>query len=112
MPLKRNLMRMLIATSLLVGGLVSDVGVGAAQAAPRGGHRVSHGGHGRHRGGRHRRPPPPPTTDVTTGAAGAMAVGGWWPGRRRLGPGRYGGGYQGGDDDDGGQFPYYDYDQD
>ncbi len=30
--MKRHLMRMLIGTSVLVGGLISDVGVGAAQA--------------------------------------------------------------------------------
>src|SRR5271157_1796593 len=55
-PMKRHLMRMLIGTSVLVGGLISDVGSGAAQAQHYGGHRGSHGGHGRHRGGhgRHR----------------------------------------------------------
>jgi hypothetical protein len=53
--MKRHLMRMLIGTSVLVGGLISDVGVGAAQAQHFGGHRGGHGGyrggHGRHRGG-------------------------------------------------------------
>ncbi|MGA9923727.1 MAG: hypothetical protein WBQ29_10030, partial [Isosphaeraceae bacterium] len=54
--MKRHLMQMLIGTSVLVGGLISDVGTGAAQAKHYGGHRGSHGGHGRHRGGhgRHR----------------------------------------------------------
>src|SRR5271165_3788313 len=47
-PMKRHLMRMLIGTSVLVGGLISDVGVGAAQAQHFGGHR---GGHGGYRGG-------------------------------------------------------------
>src|SRR5271157_4919520 len=55
-PMKRHLMRMLIGTSVLVGGLISDVGSGAAQAQHYGGHRGSHGrhwgGHGRHWGGR------------------------------------------------------------
>jgi hypothetical protein len=46
--MKRHLMRMLIGTSVLVGGLISDVGVGAAQAQHFGGHR---GGHGGYRGG-------------------------------------------------------------
>ena len=46
--MKRHLMRMLIGTSVLVGGLISDVGVGAAPAQHFGGHR---GGHGGHRGG-------------------------------------------------------------
>jgi hypothetical protein len=53
--MKRHLMRMLIGTSVLVGGLISDVGVGAAQAQHFGGHRGGHGGHrgghGRHWGG-------------------------------------------------------------
>ena len=47
--MKRHLMRMLIGTSVRVCGLISDVGVGAAQAQHFGGHR---GGHGGYRGGR------------------------------------------------------------
>src|SRR5271165_4102678 len=45
-PMKRHLMRMLIGTSVLVGGLISDVGVGAAQAQHYGGHRGGRGGRG------------------------------------------------------------------
>ena len=40
--MKRHLMQMLVGTSVLVGGLISDVGVGAAQVR---------GGHGGYRGG-------------------------------------------------------------
>jgi hypothetical protein len=43
--MKRHLMRMLIGTSVLVGGLISDVGVGAAQAQHYGGYRCGHGGY-------------------------------------------------------------------
>ena len=104
--MKRHLMRMLIGTSVLVGGLISDVGVGAAQAQHFGGHRGGHGGyrgghggyrgHGRHRGGH---------------------------GRHRGGHGRHWGdhdGYRGGfggrggywGDDDRGQFISPDFDSD
>ena len=49
--MKRHLMRMLLGTSVLVGGLISDVGVGAAQAQHYGGHGGYRGGHGGNRGG-------------------------------------------------------------
>src|SRR5271166_5227846 len=50
-PMKRHLMRMLIGTSVLVGCLISDVGVGAAQAQHYGGHRGGRGSYGGYRGG-------------------------------------------------------------
>ena len=49
--MKRHLMRMLLGTSVLVGGLISDVGVGAAQAQHYGGHRGGRGSYGGYRGG-------------------------------------------------------------
>jgi hypothetical protein len=49
--MKRHLMRMLLGTSVLVGGLISDVGVGAAQAQHYGGHGGNRGGFGGNRGG-------------------------------------------------------------
>ena len=47
--MKRHLMQMLIGTSVLVGGLISDVGAGAATI--RGGHGGYRGGYGGYRGG-------------------------------------------------------------
>ena len=93
--MKRHLMRMLIGTSVLFGGLISDVGVGAAQAQHYGGHR---GGHGGHRGGHGRR----------WGGHGGHR--GDHDGYRGGFGGR--GGYWGDDDGDG-QFipPDFDYDQ-
>ena len=73
--MKRHLMRMLIGTSVLVGGLMSNVGAGTAQAqhyGHRGGHGGYRGGHGRYWGGR----------------------GGYWGGHGRCWGGR--GGYWGG----------------
>ena len=96
--MKRHLMRMLIGTSVLVGGLISDVGVGAAQAQHFGGHRGGHGGdrggHGGYRGGHGRH----------------------WGGHGgyRGGHGRHWGGYGGyrGGDDGFGQFIPPDFDSD
>ncbi len=92
--MKRHLMRMLIGTSVLVGGLISDVGVGAAQAQHFGGHRGGHGGHrgghGGYRGGHGRH----------------------WGGHGGYGGGDGGrGGYRG-DDDGFGQFIPPDFDSD
>jgi hypothetical protein len=92
--MKCHLMRMLIGTSVLVGGLISDVGVGAAQAQHYGGHRGGHGGyrggHGRHWGGhgRHR-------GDHDGYRGGFSGRGGYW-----------------GDDDGFGQFIPPDFDSD
>ena len=113
--MKRHLMRMLIGTSVLFGGLISDVGVGAAQAQHHGGHRGGRGvhsgyrgGHGRHHGrhrgghGRHR------------GGHGGWGDHGGWGGHggHREGYGDRDG-YWGGDDDGFGQFipPDFDFDQ-
>ena len=95
--MKRHLMRMLIGTSVLFGGLISDVGVGvgAAQAQHYGGHRGGHGGHrgghGRRWGGHGRR-----WGDHDGYRKGFGGRGGYW-----------------GDDDGDGQFipPDFDYDQ-